>query len=434
MKGRSPVGVGLLGLGVVGSGVAGVLLEKRDHIARQVGAPVALRRVLVKHPQKPRPPEVPAGLITTDADEVLNDEQIDIVVEVMGGDVPALDYIMKAVSLGKHVVTANKEVMAKQGSDILSLAGKKGVMVLFEASVGGGIPIIGPLMKELLANDIVSLRAIINGTTNYILTRMSRDGLDSGEALEEAKALGYAEADPTNDVEGLDAAYKLAILSSLAFHSRVKCSDIYREGISRLTSRDFRYARELGYCIKLLAIGRQQNGRLQLRVHPALVPLDVLMASVDGVVNAVEVEGDLAGRVFFQGQGAGSAATTSAVVADILEIARNVVNGVRAPYETAPQDDKVIEPISELVTKYYLRLVVPDHPGVLAQIASVFAGLQISIASVIQKETDEDGGAAELVMMTHNAKEASMQQALKGLQGLEVVEEIGNLIRVEEWK
>ena len=433
MAQRSEIGIGLIGMGVVGSGVARVLTQKDDHIAQQVGKPVTLQRVLVRDPAKPRPFEVPRHLLTSNAEDIIGNPDIDIVVEVMGGENPALDYICKAISAGKHIVTANKEVMAKQGPDILSLARKKGVQVLFEASVGGGIPIIGPLGKDLLANDITTIRAIINGTTNYILTKMSQNQSDFFSALEEAKEKGYAEADPTSDVEGTDAAYKLAVLSTLAFHTRVRASDVSCEGITNLDSRDFRYAQELGYTIKLLAIARQEKDSLQVRVHPALVPQEVLLAKVDGVYNAVEIEGDLTGRVVFHGQGAGALPTSSAIVADIVEIARNFASGVKPATSLLLREDITIKPIAELHTKYYLRLNVADRSGVLAQIAKVLGDLDISIASVIQKEADAQAQTAEIVIMTHASKEASLRQALRQLESLEVIKEIGNVVRVEEW-
>ena len=429
----SGIGVGMLGMGVVGSGVARVLLEKREQLAGMVGCPVSLKGILVKDPTKPRSYKGPSHLLTTNVEDILNDPKVDVVVEVIGGENPALDYIVKSISLGKHVVTANKEVMARHGPDILTLSRKKGVHVGFEASVAGGTPIIAPLLRDLVANDVITVHGIINGTTNYILTKMAQEGLDFGVALEEAQDLGYAEADPTNDVEGIDAAYKLAILSTLAFRARVKDTDVYYEGITRLKSRDFLYASELGYAIKLMAMARKQDGAIQVRVHPVFVPANVLIAKVDGVSNAVEIKTDLAGRVLFHGQGAGSLPTTSALVADIVDISRNIVGHVRPPMLLSLDEDVAIRPMPELETKYYLRMSVADRPGVLAHIARILGDLRISISSVIQKEADEAAQRAELVFMTHRAKEDSMQQALDILQGLETVHEIGNMVRVEEW-
>src|SRR5581483_6876305 len=317
---RDPVRIGLLGLGVVGSAVAHALVEKGAVLERRVGRPLELRRVLVRDPVKPRP--IDTSLVTTDADAILADPAIDIVVEMMGGEDPAHDYIVRALRSGKHVVTASKEVMAKHGPETLAIAAEHGVEISFEASVGGGIPVIGPFKIDLLANEIHGVQAIINGTTNFILTRMATEGTELGDALSEAQRLGYAEPDPRNDVEGIDAGYKLAILGSLAFHTVVRPSDVYVEGITRLTSADFRYARELGYAIKLLAIARATDGAVELRVHPALVPEAEMLAKVDGVFNAVAVEGDLVGRILFYGRGAGAGPTSSAVVADIIDVAQ----------------------------------------------------------------------------------------------------------------
>ena len=432
-RGPARIGVGLLGMGVVGSGVARVLFEKGAELAAKVGRPLSLERVLVRDLAKSRGFDAPAHLLTVAVDDVLDDPKVSIVVEVLGGHEPARSYILRAVRAGKHVVTANKEVMARHGPEILTLAAKHGVQVLFEASVAGGTPVINPLMRDLVANNVISIHGIINGTTNYILTRMAREGVEFGDALREAQELGYAEADPASDVEGTDAANKLAILSSLAFRARVRDSDVYREGISRLRARDFVYAGELGYTIKLLATARRHDGGLEVRVHPVLVPHEALIAKVDGVLNAVEIETDLAGPVLFHGRGAGSMPTASALVADMMQIARDIVAEVRQPASLALDESVVVRPMSELETRYYLRLSVADQPGVLAQIATVLGNLSISIDSVIQKQTDEVAQRAELVLMTHLTTESSMQQALQQLRDLEVVQEVGNMVRVERW-
>ena len=430
---KESVGIGLLGMGVVGGGVARVISQKGRHIQHLVGAPVAIEGILVRDVGRARSFDAPASLFTTNPNDVLHNPKVDIVVELMGGEYPALDYIQKAVSLGKHVVTANKEVMAKHGPDILAQAAKKGVQVLFEASVAGGTPIIAPLLRDLVANDVLTIHGIINGTTNYILTKMAQEGSDFGDVLKEAQELGYAESDPTNDVEGIDAAYKLAILSTLGFRARVSDSDVYREGITKLTGQDFQYAKELGYAIKLLAIAAKVDGSIQVRVHPALVPDHVMIAKVDGVLNAVEIQTDLAGRVLFHGPGAGDMPTTSAVVADLVDISRNLVRNVVAAPPLRLSRDIRIRPMSELETKYYMRLNVAERPGVFAQILTVLGRLGISIASAIQKENDEEAQRAEIVLMTHRAKESSVQEALRLISDLDVVNSIGNLIRVEEW-
>ena len=430
---KQSVGIGLLGMGVVGGGVASVVTDKSAQLKKMIGAPVNLHGALVRDLSRQRAATLPDGALTTSADDVLGNPAVDIVVEVMGGEQPALDYILKSISLGKHVVTANKEVMAKHGAKILTQAREHGVQVLFEASVAGGTPIIAPLLRDLVANDVVSINGIINGTTNYILTKMAQEGQDFGVALSAAQDLGYAEADPTNDIEGIDAAYKLAVLSTLAFRARVTDADVYSEGITHLTAQDFRYASELGYAIKLLAIASKTDGAVHVRVHPAMVPSDVMLAKVDGVLNAIEVQTDLAGRVLFHGRGAGDMPTTSAVLADVVHIARNLVSEVEAPPLPALNADVRINPISALETKYYMRMNVVERPGVFAQILKVLGDLDISIASAIQKETDDAARRAEIVLMTHRAKEESVQNALKAIDKLEVVNEIGSLIRVEEW-
>lgn len=429
---RTSIGVGLMGLGVVGGGVARILRERGEEYARQVGLPLELRRVLVREPEKERTVRVDPALLTTRAEELLEDPGVDILAEVMGGEEPAYQYLRRALQAGKYVVTANKEVMAKHGPELLALAQRAGVDVLYEASVGGGIPLIAPLKRDLLANQIYSIHAIINGTTNYILTRMAEEGTPYEEALAQAQALGYAEPDPASDVEGIDAAYKLAILASLAFRTQVRPEDVYREGVTRLHSRDFRYARELGYAIKLLAIGQRTEQGIQVRVHPALLPAAAPLAKVDGVFNAVQLEGDLLGQVLFQGQGAGSLPTTSAVLADIIDAARDIVLGVRDRPAWRSGPEASVQDISALETRYYFRLEVMDRPGVLAQIARIFGENGISIASVIQKEVDEEVQRAELVIMTHRACEAALRRTLQNLEELEVVHQVGNVLRVED--
>ena len=385
--------------------------------------------VVVGDPEKERRVKIAPRLLTVRPEEALSGD-VDIVVELMGGEHPAYELIKDSLTRGRYVVTANKEVMAKHGPELLGLAAEKGVDILYEASVGGGIPIISPLKRDLSANEISSIRAIINGTTNYILTRMSRDGLDFAAALAQAQELGYAEADPTDDIEGHDAAYKLAILASLAFHTRVRPEDVHREGIGGLAARDFLYARELGYAIKLLAVARREDSAVQARVHPTLLPEDELLAKVDGALNAVQIEGDLTGRILFQGAGAGSLPTTSAVMADVLDAARAGVQGGR-PFPWRYTAEGSIKPLAELVTRCYIRLEVADRPGVLPGIARAFGDHAVSIASVIQKETDEAAQTAELVIMTHPAREDAVQGTLLELRDLPEVVSVGNLLRVD---
>jgi homoserine dehydrogenase len=421
-----------MGLGIVGSGVAQTLFEKADAIAQQIGCPLQIKKILVRDPSKKRAIDVSASLLTTDPRQILNDPEIDIVIEVIGGEAEAYEYIKEAVKKGKHVVTANKEVISKHSLELFALASKHKVDIRYEASVGGGIPLIAPFKRDLLANNILAIHAIINGTTNYILTRMAKDELDFDTALKQAQELGYAEANPANDVDGVDAAYKLAILATLAFRTEIHPDDIHYEGISRLTARDFRYAKELGYAIKLLAIAKKEKNSIQVRVHPAFVSEDVLLANVDGVFNAIQVEGDLIGRVIFYGRGAGSLPTASAVVADVIQLSQNIKLGMHPRPQLKLHKAKKLKPISQIKTRYYLRITVADHPGVLAQISKILGDHLISIASVIQKESDQKAGTAEIVIMTHPARESALQKAMKRTEKLEVVKEIGNVIRVED--
>ena len=436
--GNGTVNIGLMGLGTVGGGVAAALVDNADAIRRKTGREVNLRRALVRDAGRTRVPAPPPGLLTTNPEDILSDPEIHIVVEVMGGDDPASDYLKRAILAGKHVVTANKEVMSRRGPALLALAQDRNVNLLFEASAGGGIPIVGCLMSQLLANDIRSIRSIINGTTNYILTRMARQQTPFADALAEAQAHGYAEADPTNDIEGIDAAYKLSVLGSLAFHRPIPHDAIYTDGISRLAPEDFRYAAELGYAIKSLAIAvAAPDGSIRARVHPTLVPEDHLLAKVDGVYNAVEVTGDLCGQIILHGQGAGRDATTSAVMGDILNILRGIGNVDSQPLLPASHGARDaggadIQPIDELSSAYYMRLTCADQAGVLAQIARILGDGNISIATVIQKDTDPGGGTAQLVITTYPSREADVQTALGAVAELGVVVSVDNLIRIEE--
>jgi len=427
------ISIGLMGLGVVGVSVANAIDAKAEVIKARVGCPVVVSRALVRDIGAVRSNLRNSVELTTDPDIILNDPEIAIIVELMGGEQPTLDYINQAISNGKHVVTANKEVLAKHGPELFKAAADKGVMVRFEASVGGGIPIIGPLMNDLAANDFTAVNAVINGTTNYMLTRMASDSnLDYQMVLKEARDRGYAEADPSADVDGIDAAFKLGILASIAFHCTVRDTEVFREGIRRLSPADFAYASELGYTIKLLATARRTHGRIQARVHPAFLPEDHPLAKVDGVYNAVELEGDLVDSAMFQGPGAGAEPTTSAVLADIMAEAHSLANGERLPVHMNNNDALVVESIDDLETKYYLRLRVYDRPGVLAQITTVFGDLEVSLASFIQKEVGEIGDVAEVVITTYVAKESAVQEAVRQLEALDSVSEVSNLVRIEE--
>lgn len=423
-----------MGLGVIAGQVARVLLDRTEELEAKAGCALILRRVKVlpEDLSRPQAKRMPSRLFTTDEDEFFGEPGIDIVVEAIGGETPAFDYIKRALENGKHVVTSNKEVIAKHGVELLALARKHGVGLQYEASVGGGIPLIAPFKHDLVANNINAIYAIINGTTNYILTMMAREGMDFAAALKQAQKLGYAEANPENDIEGIDAHYKLAILASLAFQTQVQPQDIYCEGISRLDARDFRYARELGFVIKLLAIAKQSDNAIEVRVHPVFIPQDSMLGKVDGVFNAVHVEGDLVGKVLFIGQGAGPEPTSSAVIADVISSARKIVLGVGSISTWRGDSGKTIKPMNDIETQYYIRLTAKDRPGVLAQIATVFGKNRISISSAIQPESDEVKKTAEIVIMTHPAREKAMQKAISELKKLEVVREINNFIRVED--
>lgn len=432
MTSRS-VRIGLLGAGTVGCGVASALTDKSSLLSSYVGAPLRLVRVLVRDNAKSRP-DLPTGIpITDEPAAIFESDDVDIVVEAIGGERPAYDYVEASLRAGKHVVTANKEVMAKHGPEVLRLAAENGVGVAFEATVGGGTPIISPLIHDLAANELTAVNAIINGTTNYMLTRMASEGISYEEALSAAQRLGYAEADPADDVDGTDAAYKIAILGSLAFRTSVRANDVFREGIRGLSPIDFRYASELGYAIKLLATARLVNNCIQTRVHPAFIPERHPLAKVDGVYNAVELEGDLVDWAMFHGPGAGAKPTTSAVLADVLTIARSVVSG--SPPQGYPEVQKrfSVSPIETLETKYYLRLRAHDQSGVMARITGVLGGRSVSLASVIQKEISSDRDTqAEIVITTHQAREQSVQEAVRELSKLDVVQQVACLVRVED--
>ena len=426
------LGVGLLGLGTVGTGVARVLLTKSTALERRIGRPVRVRSVLVRDPSKPRGVSLDCPLVT-DPEKVIDDPEVDVVVEVIGGEEPARTLILRAIEKRKHVVTANKEVMAKHGPAILAAASAKGVSVAYEASVGGGIPLIGPFQLDLAANDITSVVGIVNGTTNYILTRMTESGASFADALREAQDLGYAEPDPTNDVEAWDAAYKLAILASLAFGAPIMPEQVWREGITQVSQRDILYAAEMGYRVKLLAIARLVEEAIEARVHPALVHQDAMLASVNGSFNAVQVQGDLIGQALFYGRGAGSEPTSSAVIADLIALGTSVVRGF-TPGHTAASS-RSLRPMRLLQTRYFLRLLTIDRPGVMAAIATVLGDRGISLASVVQKESvvlGDDVPGAEIVLTTHMASEAAIQEAITILATMPVVKTVGSVLRVYE--
>ncbi len=423
----APVRVGLLGCGIVGGSVARILLDNGDDIARRTGTRVELARVAVRSRTKSRTVELPSEMVTTDAWQVVADPSIGIVVEVIGGIEPARDLILEAIKNGKHVVTANKELLSTLGQDVMQAADSAGTDLLFEAAVGGGIPIIRP-MKESLAGDRVRrVMGILNGTTNFILTRMSETGVSFAQALQEAERLGYTELDPSADIEGFDAAQKLSILASIAFNARVRAGDVHREGISKVTASDIRAAHDLGYEVKLLAVAELDEGEISARVHTAMLPMTHPLAAVRDVFNAVFVEGEEVGELMFLGRGAGGPPTGSAVVGDIVEIARNITTGGRAPGCTCYEQAR-IRPQDEAHVRYYIVLSVADQPGVLATVAGAFANHGVSIASVRQEGF---GDQATLVLITHTATERQHQATFADLVGLAVVKTVESTMRVE---
>ncbi len=423
-----PVGIGLLGLGTVGTGVVRVLEANRDRIEREIGAPLQVNRILVRDLEKPRAAEVPRSLLTDRYEALLQDPQVDLIVEAMGGLEPAGGYLLQAIAAGKQIVTANKELLARQGRELIRAAEKAGVQFRFEAAVAGGIPIVSALKESLVANRVSQLLGIVNGTTNYILTAMTERGSDFATALAEAQALGYAEADPTADVDGWDAAYKLAILASIAFGSRISVEDVLVEGIRRIEPADLIYAGELGYRVKLVAIGREEGGRIGVRVHPAMIPFRHPLATVDGVYNAVFVRGNAVGDLMFYGRGAGEGPTASAVLGDVVDVARHLASHGPDRICSCFYDYPVLPP-EEISTRYYVRTEVVDQPGVLARIARAFGDQGVSLESVIQKGHGSD--PVTLVFVTHRVAEANLRAALREIEDLNVVHAVKNVLRVE---
>jgi homoserine dehydrogenase len=419
------VRVGILGCGHVGSALVELLGARRSEVAARTGLDLEIVRVAVRSVARERPVELPAGVLTHDAFDVVADPSVDVVVEVIGGIEPARELIATALSHGKPVVTANKELLANVGVDLFAVAERSGVDLLFEAAVGGGIPIIRPLRESLVGERVQRVIGIVNGTTNYILTRMTDDGVTYQEALAEAQSLGYAERDPTADVEGYDAGAKAAIIATIAFGARVVAGDVYHEGISGITPADIAHARRLGYVVKLLAIAEQDNGDIGVRVHPAMVPADHPLASVRGSHNAIFVEGDAVGELMFYGKGAGGDPTASAVLGDLIDAAGNLRKGYSASLGSLAK--ATIRPIDEVTTAYYLNLEVIDQPGVLAAVAGVFGEHGISIKAMEQEGL---GDEARLIFITHIAREAAMQSTLRDLRELDSVDRVGTLLRV----
>jgi homoserine dehydrogenase len=419
------VEVGLLGCGNVGSALVQLLRDDADGIARRTGLRLRVARVAVRNTAKERDVDLPEGVLTHDAEAVVTDPAIDVVVEVIGGIEPARSLVLDALKAGKPVVTANKELLANVGAELFEAAATAGVDLLYEASVAGAIPLIRPLRESLAGERIRRVMGIVNGTTNYILTRMSEQGASYADALAEAQSLGFAERDPTADVEGYDAAAKAAIIASIAFGVRVVAGDVYREGISGVTAADIAFARRLGYVVKLLAIAEQVDGEVAVRVHPAMLPETHPLAAVRESFNAVFVEGDAVGELMFYGRGAGGMPTAGAVLGDLIDAAHNLRAGGSG--RTSPLATGVIRPIDEMSSQFYLDLTVDDRPGVLAAVAAVFGEHNVSIRSMEQVGM---GAEARLVFITHTARERDMQATIAGLRQLAPVERIGSFLRV----
>jgi len=422
------INIGLLGCGTVGSGVVKIIKRNREEIERKAGSRLNIKKVLVRSLDKERPLELEGAELVTEVDKILEDPEIKIVIELIGDVERAREYMEKALRKGKFVVTANKDLMAQHGREIFKLARDMGVNVYYEASVGGGIPLIRPLKHSLAANRIMRIMGIINGTTNYILTQMTLQGRGYQEALEEAQEKGFAEQDPSSDVLGKDAAYKLAILASIAFDSTINMDSIYTEGITEVKIRDIRYAEELGYKLKLLAIGDRMEEGLALRVHPTLVPDKHPLAAVNDEFNAVFFEGDAVGEIMLYGRGAGEMPTGSAVVADVIEAARSINHQVENGVMEVEFSQKPIMPLSRIHSKFYIRLKAIDEPGVFASLANIFSEEKVSLDMIIQKRRIEE--MAEIVLVTHDIREENFFRSIERIKEIPSIREISQLLRV----
>jgi len=430
--------VGLIGFGTIGSGTVKLIQDNEGLMRNRLGAGLVIKKIADLDIETSRGVSVEKGVLTTDVNEILNDPEIDIVVELMGGYEPAKSFILKAMRNKKHVVTANKALLAVHGNEIFGVAGEEKVNMGFEASVGGTIPIIKTLKEGLVANNIKSIFGILNGTANYILTKMTDEKKAFDAVLKEAQEIGFAEADPTYDIEGIDTAHKLAIILSLSYGKSVRLDDIYREGITSVSPQDIEFAGELGYKIKLLAIAGRREDAIEARIHPTMIPFDHILSSVNGNFNAIHIEGDASESVFLHGQGAGMMPTASAVVGDLVDIARDIAKGIwgRVPlrsYMDDEIDDITLLPMDDVRANYYFRVSVADKPGVLSRISGILGKHNISISSVIQKGRKLDG-AVPIVMTTHKSKESDVQAALREINKLDIVCEDMMLIRIGDEK
>ena len=419
--------IALLGMGTVGGGVYEIIEKQKEEMPFKIGAALEVVKVLVRNKAK-YADRIPAEKLTDVWEDVIGDDSIDIVVEVMGGIEPARTYIKAALEKGKHVVTANKDLMAMHGHELLELAGEHHCDLLFEAAVAGGIPIIRPLKQCLAGNNITEIMGIINGTTNFILTKMKEDGMDFGEALQLATDLGYAEADPTAAIEGYDAGRKLAIMASIAFHTSVTFDDVFTEGITKITAKDMRYAKEMGCSIKLLGIAKNTETGIEVKVHPTMIPENHPLAAVNDSFNAVFVHGDAVDDAMFYGRGAGALPTGSAVVGDIMDVARNMLFHCNGRIGCSCYKNLPIKQIGDTTSRYYIRMRLEDRAGTLAAMAGVFAENDASIAILLQKETIEND--AEIVVVTHEVAEKKFMDAIKKFSSMEMVKEISSIIRV----
>lgn len=428
------VKIALLGLGNVGRGVWMILNSNKEEIMKRCGYEVEVAKVLVRDKNKPRGVDIPSELVTTDFNEILEDDSIKIVVEVMGGMEPARDYMLRCMDKKKHIVTANKMLLATGGDELFEKADEKGIMFQYEASVAGGIPIIKGIDESLTANKIETLYGIVNGTTNYILSKMELEDADFDDVLKEAQEKGYAEADPTSDIEAYDAQYKLAILASLAFGSKIDVKNIYREGITSIEAVDMKYAKEFKMAIKLLAIAKEVDGKVELRVHPTMIPKKHPLANVYDSYNAVFIKGNAVGDLMFYGRGAGDLPTGSAVVSDIVSIVRSNVD-TENPNPVVKNNlwKREILDMGEILSKFYIRATVLDESGVLGEITAILGKHNVSIRSVIQKGDEEDGQVT-IVLVTHKTNEAQIDNAIKEIKELKAVDKIDNIIRIEDFK
>lgn len=427
MEDKKTIKAALLGLGTVGGGVYKLMNRQKEEFPYKIGANLEIEKVLVRNLEKERP-GIDSSLLTDNWQEILNDDSIEIVIEVMGGIEPAKTYIKEALQAGKNVVTANKDLLAEYGGELLDLAGEVKKDLLFEAAVAGGIPIIRPLKQCLAGNYLTEVMGIVNGTTNFILSKMTHEGMDFEDALKIAQDLGYAEADPTADVEGHDAGRKIAIMASIAFNSRVTFSDVYTEGITKISAKDIEYAKDMGFVIKLLGVARKKEDGIEVLVHPMLIPENHPLASVDDAFNAVYVHGDAVDDAMFYGRGAGEFPTASAIMGDVIDVSRNIMYGCTGRIACSCYKHIPVKKVEDIESKFFLRMTVDNTPGVLANIASVFGNNGVGLEKVIQQNVKKD--LAELVVVTDPVKEKHLRDSMAIFNGMSIIKKIPAIIRV----